>query len=197
LDDHCGTAVGVLVADDELPRRGLRDGPAGIASRAGLSPGISSRALRNPYAADNDSILKSCGIRRQASPHSRHCILEDAVFEKTLGARVGARASVRGKGGRSREVTDCPGGLLPIIGLGVVVMLFAWLMQYTSLHQEVWGFGPQSDCASLGKGGVDCNRRRTSDRQSNADTSADDDCTSVGRGARVCTERLLDRGHAN
>jgi hypothetical protein len=111
------------------------------------------------------------------------------VFETTLGARVGARASAR----RADFAVPTPGDLaqilLAIFSLGAAAaLLIGWLLLSDSRRPEISGMAPASDCASLGRGGVYCPDHPVSAGQSNAGSAEAGDCPSIGRAGRVCIE---------
>jgi hypothetical protein len=144
-----------------------------------------TNSLRDARAFDMAS-LRHPGI---AAQNHVFCFGEDAMFEKTLGARVGARAS-RFRGdlhvSARRDIGET---LLALAGLGAAaVFFFGWLMLSDSRQAELPGVDG-SDCASLGKGGLACDphfpgadfQRETADRR--------DDCESLFKAGRVCFER--------
>jgi hypothetical protein len=111
------------------------------------------------------------------------------VFEKTLGARVGARASASGANFRLLTLKDVAHMLLAIFVLGATATLFfGWLMILNSPRLAGSGFGADADCVSLGRGGVYCAKDPTVDRRSNAGSGLEEDCATLGKGGRVCAK---------
>jgi hypothetical protein len=76
------------------------------------------------------------------------------VFEKTPGARVGGRASVLTTDSGLRTNSELAQIVLAVLGLGAVILIFAWLMLSESHWPEISGLGPGPDCAGLGRGDV-------------------------------------------
>ena len=84
---------------------------------------------------------------------------------------------------------------LRVMFIAIIVLLFvAWLMPSNSHRSTIWGFGPESSCVSVGRGGVDCTRNSAIDDRSNRPFGSDKDCVSLGRGGLVCKEHLGDVG---
>jgi hypothetical protein len=111
------------------------------------------------------------------------------VFENNLGARVGARASARRANFLLPSLRDLGHILLAIFALGAAaVLFFGWLMVSNPPRPAMWGFGAESDCTSLGRGGAYCTKHSTANGQSNAGSGQDDNCASFGKGGRVCAE---------
>jgi hypothetical protein len=115
------------------------------------------------------------------------------MFEKTLGARVGARAAaLRGGSGlpTNREMAQI--GLV-LLGLGAIAFLFfAWLMLSDSHRAKLSSLGSGADCESLGRGGLYCAKQ-----PANAGVDPDGDCASLGKGGRVCAEHFPNGGDSN
>ena len=87
---------------------------------------------------------------------------------------------------------------LQVMFIAITVLLFvAWLTPSNSHRFTIWGFGPESNCVSVGRGGVDCTRNSVIDDRSNRPVGADEDCVSLGRGGLVCKEHLGDVGHSS
>jgi hypothetical protein len=87
---------------------------------------------------------------------------------------------------------------LRVMFIAIIVLLFvAWLMPSNSHRSTIWGFGPESSCVSVGRGGVDCTRNSAIDDRSNRPFGSDKDCVSLGRGGLVCKEHLGDVGHSS
>src|SRR5450755_1813513 len=97
-------------------------------------------------------------LRRSAlgkRPNRRGRIQEGAVFENTLGARVGARASISRANYRRPLLGDVAQVLLAIFTLGAAaVLFFGWLMVSNPARPAMSSLGAESDCTSLGRGGA-------------------------------------------
>ena len=120
------------------------------------------------------------------------------MFEKTLGARVGARASALRMDFRLPANREMAHIVLAVLSLcAAVILFFAWLTLSDSRHLGISGSGPESDCASLGRGGVYCTGHPTSGGQSNAGFGHEGDCANLGKGGRVCAERPMTEDHSN
>ena len=120
------------------------------------------------------------------------------MFEKTLGARVGARASALRMDSRLPTNREMAHIALAVVSLGAaVVLFFAWLMLSDSRYSGIPGSGPESDCASLGRGGAYCASHPTSGRQPNVGSDAEGDCANLGKGGRICAERPMTEDHSN
>jgi hypothetical protein len=132
-------------------------------------------------------------LRRSALPrrsYGRGRIQEVAVFENTLGARVGARALARRANFQLPSPRDVAHILLAILALGAAaVLFFGWLMVSNPLRRAISGFGAEPDCTSLGRGGAYCAKHPMADGRSNVGSGLQDDCASLGKGGRVCIER--------
>jgi hypothetical protein len=112
---------------------------------------------------------------------------EAVVFRNTLGARVGARASVFGADFHRPTLRDLASVVLALAGVGAAAALFfGWLMFSDSGRTANQAVGSQWGCASLGRGGAHCAPRAESGDPLNAGASAVSDCRSMGRAGRVC-----------
>ena len=111
------------------------------------------------------------------------------MIVNTLGARVGAKASARGRNSRLPTLGDIVRILLAIVSLGAAVALFfGWLMFSDSSRPTVSGFDSQWDCTSLGRAGERCVKRPAGEGQSNLRLAGDGDCPSLGRAGRICVD---------
>ena len=111
------------------------------------------------------------------------------MFENTLGARVGARASARRANFHLPILRDVAQILLAIFTLGAAaVLFFGWLMFSNPPRPAISGFGAESDCTSLGRGGAYCTKHPTANGRSNVGSGPEEDCASLGKGGRVCIE---------
>jgi hypothetical protein len=120
-------------------------------------------------------------------PNRRGRAQEVAVFENTLGARVGARALARRANFRLPSLRNLAHILLAIFSLAAAaVLFFGWLMLSKPSRPAISSFGAESDCESLGRGGARCTKRPMADGQSDTGSGQDDDCASLGKGGRVC-----------
>jgi hypothetical protein len=109
------------------------------------------------------------------------------LFENTLGARVGARASARRANFQLPSPRDVAHILLATFALGAAVLLFfGWLMVSNPSRSAISGSGVEVDCTSLGRGGVYCVKHPMADGRSNAGSGPQDDCASLGKGGRIC-----------
>jgi hypothetical protein len=120
------------------------------------------------------------------------------VFDKTLGARVGARAFAQRTDFHLPSPRDIAQVALAVLGLAAAaVLFFVWLMLSESRQSGIAGSGPGSDCASLGRGGAYCAKHPASDARSEAGVGQDGDCASLGKGGRICAERPMNEDHSN
>jgi hypothetical protein len=99
-------------------------------------------------------------LRRSAlrtGPNRRGRAQEIAVLANTLGARVGARASVERANCLLPSLRDLGHILLAIFVIGAAAALFfGWLMVSNSTRSAMSDSGAESDCKSLGRGGAYC-----------------------------------------
>jgi hypothetical protein len=111
------------------------------------------------------------------------------VIEKTLGARVGARAANLRSNGRRINNGRVFHACLKIAGLGVAAIFFAWLVSSESRYWQ--NTGMEWDCSSMGRAGAHCIRRAPNADQPGNRASAGD-CLSVGRAGRICLQSSRD-----
>jgi hypothetical protein len=112
------------------------------------------------------------------------------VLENSLGARVGARASAREANFDLPSPRDVVHIMLAIVALGVAaVLFFGWLMVSNPHRSAMLGSRVDSDCTSLGRGGVYCAKHSMADGPTNVGPGPEDQCASLGKGGRICAER--------
>ena len=120
------------------------------------------------------------------------------MFESTPRVKIGAIAlAVRAKQ-RHQSPSEFALTALQVMFIAITVLLFvAWLTPSNSHRFTIWGFGPESNCVSVGRGGVDCTGNSATDNRSNRPFGSDEDCVSLGRGGLVCKDHLGDVGHSS
>jgi hypothetical protein len=152
--------------------------------------GVEARApyeILMPDAIIQYRIFAAFGARRR--PNRRGGVQEVAVLENSLGARVGARASARGANFDLPSPRDVVHIMLAIVALGAaVVLFFGWLMVSNPSRPAMLGSRIESDCTSLGRGGVYCAKHSMADGPANLGSSPEDQCASLGKGGRICAE---------
>ena len=120
------------------------------------------------------------------------------MFENTPRVKISAIALAVKAKRRHQTPSEFALTALRVMFIAITVLLFvAWLMPSNSHRSTIWGFGPESDCVSVGRGGVDCTRDSAIDDRSNRPFGSDEDCVSLGRGGLVCKEHLGNVGHSN
>jgi hypothetical protein len=118
------------------------------------------------------------------------------MFESTPRVKVSAIASAVKAKRRHQSPGEFALTALQVMFLAITVLLFAaWLTPLNPHRPTIWGFGQDSDCVSLGRGGVYCTGNSAIDDRSKRPSGADDDCVSLGRGGLVCKESLGNAGH--
>jgi len=113
------------------------------------------------------------------------------MFESASHARVGAFARAVEAKRRHRSPSELALVALQAMFIAITVASFAaWSAPSRSHRSDISGFGPESDCASFGRGGVYCSGTSAIDDRSNRSSGSDEDCISLGRGGLLCKERL-------
>ena len=120
------------------------------------------------------------------------------MFETTSRVKVSAIALAVKAKRRHQSSSEFALTALQVMFIAVTVLLFvAWLTPSNSHRSTIWGFAPESDCVSLGRGGADCTGNSAIDNRSNRPFGSDEDCKNLGRGGLVCKEHLGDVGHSS
>ena len=120
------------------------------------------------------------------------------MFESAPRVKISAIASAVKAKRRHQTPSEFALTALQVMFIAITVLLFvAWLTPSNSHRFTIWGFGPESNCVSVGRGGVDCTRNSAIDDRSNRPFGSDKDCVSLGRGGLVCKEHLGNVGHSN
>jgi hypothetical protein len=120
------------------------------------------------------------------------------MFESTPRVEISAIASAVKAKQRHQTPSEFALTALQVMFVAITVLLFvAWLTPSNSQRSTIWGFAPESNCVSVGRGGVDCTRNSAIDNRSNKPFGSDEDCKSLGRGGLVCKEHLGDVGHSS
>jgi hypothetical protein len=120
------------------------------------------------------------------------------MFESAPRAKISAITSAVKVKRRHQSASEFALTALQVMFIAITVLLFvAWLTPSNSHRSTIWGFAPESDCVSLGRGGADCTGNSAIDNRSNRPFGSDEDCKSLGRGGLVCKEHLGDVGHSS
>jgi hypothetical protein len=120
------------------------------------------------------------------------------MFESTPRVKVSAIVSAVKAKRRHQSLSEFALTALQVMFIAITVLLFvAWLTPSSSHRSTIWGFGPESDCVSLGRGGAYCTGKSAIDDRSNRPLGSDEVCVSLGRGGLVCKEHLGNVGHSS
>ena len=120
------------------------------------------------------------------------------MFESTPRVKISAIASAVKAKQRHQTPSEFALTALQVMFIAITVLLFvAWLTPSNSHRSTIWGFGPESNCVSLGRGGADCTGNSAIDNRSNRPFGSREGCVSLGRGGLVCKEHLGDIGHSS
>ena len=111
------------------------------------------------------------------------------MFENTPRVKISAIALAVKAKRRHQTPSEFALTALQVMFIAITVLLFvAWLTPSNSHRSTIWGFGPESNCVSLGRGGANCAGNSAIDDRSNRPVGADEDCVSLGRGGLLCKE---------
>jgi hypothetical protein len=120
------------------------------------------------------------------------------MFETTPRARVSAIASAVKVNRRHQSPSEFALTALQVMFIAIAVLFFvAWLTPSNTHRFTIWGSAPESNCVSMGKGGVYCAGGSAIDDPSSRPVDSDEDCVSLGRGGLVCKQRPGDAGHSS
>ena len=120
------------------------------------------------------------------------------MFESAPRGKISAIAPAVNAKRRHQSPGEFALTALQFVFLAIIVILFvAWLTPSNSHRSTIWGFGPESDCVSLGRGAAECTGNSAIDDRSNKPFGSAEDCVSLGRGGLLCKEHLGDVGHSS